>query len=176
MSGTGVSNESEQGCWLSYTRKVFMYWAERSRALSLSALVLLFGYLFASHLDDDRWLSGAASIVSSFGLMLMIRHYLLASTESMKTMIEEAVSVAEFADYPAETADPVVISAVYREKEDEMVGVVLTLVGAFISGFGFLVPLANLRAPVDLIVCFFLIQFWPAGVQMMVLCPLRGRF
>ncbi|RQW29163.1 hypothetical protein EHS17_02455 [Rhodobacteraceae bacterium CH30] len=144
MSDKETSDEFKLPLWLIWARSVLFYWSERRRASCSSVLVLLLGYVLASWLRDDRWLSGAASIVSSFGLVLMLKHYLLASIESGRVMMEDEADAAQCVDPEKEKRDPAVFKMAVDKKVDEMVGVLLTLFGALISGFGFLMPLADL--------------------------------
>ncbi|MCP9758772.1 hypothetical protein EGI20_05505 [Aquitalea sp. S1-19] len=138
-----ILDEFKLPCWLIWARSVLSYWSERRRATCSSVLALFLGYALASWLIDDRWLSGAASIVGSLGLVLMLKHYLLASIESEKILMEDESEVAQCGDPDKWVRDPAVFAMAVDKKADEMVGVLLTLLGTLISGFGFLIPLAD---------------------------------
>lgn len=105
----------------------------------MAALVLIGSFVGSSLTEESLWFARAGSITTVFGLLITIKHNVLASDRDLDTIVMEKRHYANWAPEPG--SDDYLADLRYAKKvmRDEYIGLVMTLFGTVIWGYGDLI-------------------------------------
>ena len=115
------------------------------RLVLLSLLITSISYWFACYYQETTFITGSGTLITILGLLLTIKHGLLSSILNFRDTynryygITHGLQLTGEDHLEPETANPVVVAI-----REEYVGILLTISGSLLNGFGTLIPLLSL--------------------------------
>ena len=135
----------EQENLLQWPKVVFVHrsilWIfERDNAVFASLIVFYYSYFYASVLEMSALFSSSGAIVSAVGLLLTLKHNFISIAQSPYEAVVKHHQMGRFASVNM-MENPTYVNPAIIALKDEYVGIILVLLGGFVSGYGGFVPL-----------------------------------
>ena len=89
--------------------------------------------------NDYSWFSRAGSLITISGLLLTLKHHILSSSRNINTVMLEKFHYAVYAPSEGTERYRQDKSAAMKIMRDEYIGVIITVIGTVIWGYGDLV-------------------------------------
>jgi hypothetical protein len=113
---------------------------DKDRAVLLSIVLAYYSYFYASMYQNSAVFTSSGSIISAIGLLLTLKHNFLAIAQNAQAAVIKHHQIMRFASQGM-MEDPEYVNPAIIALKDEYTGVILVLIGGFISGYGGFVPL-----------------------------------
>ena len=110
--------------------------------LLLTLLILSVSYNLACHYNNNTFITGAGTLIGILGLLLTIKHGLLSSILNIKDAYNRYYGITSGFQMTGNDHEvPEYVNPVIIALREEYLGILLTIFGALLSGFGTLIPL-----------------------------------
>lgn len=108
----------------------------------LSLVIFTTSYTLGCYFNNSVFISGAGTIIGVMGLLLTIKHNLLSSILNIKDAYNRYYGITSgFQLTGSDHTHPALVNPVIVAIKEEYVGILLTIIGSIVSGFGSLLPL-----------------------------------
>jgi len=113
---------------------------DKDNAVLISLVIVYYSYFYASLLKLPSIVSSSGALISAIGLLLTLKHNFLSSVEKPPEAVAKHHNIGNLGSTNM-MQNPTYVNPAIIAIKDEYVGILLVLIGGFISGYGGFVPL-----------------------------------
>ena len=107
--------------------------------IALALLLLIISFVYATESEQSMWFSRAGCATTILGLLLTMKHTILADSRDIHKIIMEKKHYAVLAPKPESDAYQEDIKLAKHILRDEYTGLTLTVIGTIVWGYGDLI-------------------------------------